>query len=57
MTLAVNASTLGRAVGGQRLPKTIPAQCAAANLAGDRNHLCRFDVHLTDFSLETAYLQ
>jgi hypothetical protein len=36
---------------GPRLPKTVYAQRAAANRAGNGNHLCRFAIHLGDFGL------
>jgi hypothetical protein len=37
--------------------KNRPAQRAASNPAGNRNPLCRFGVHLADFSLEAGYPQ
>ena len=38
-----------RRSGGQRLPKTIHPRRGASSPAGNRNHLCRFGVHLADF--------
>jgi Adenylosuccinate synthetase len=45
-----------RRSGGQRLPKTVNAQRAAPNPAGNRNHLCQFGVHLADSELMLFWL-
>ena len=38
-------------LGRPKAAKNRPAQRAASNPAGNRNPLCRFGVHLADFSL------